>query len=95
VSWGEAVGAEQRAVADRKARLAGVGILALVADEVADRKAAMVVAVNGLAVPLAPFEGVEQPSPAELMFAPLRMSAADQVDRVGGGWHQKTLLAET
>ena len=65
------------------------------ADQVADRQAAVVVAVDGLPVALAPFERVEHPSPAELVLAPLGVAAADQFEGFGGRWHQKTCRAGT
>ena len=88
-------GPGEERVDERAGRLAGVGIFALVPDQVADRQAAVVVAVDGLAVALAPFEGVEQPSPAELVLAPLGMAAADQFEGFGGRGHQNTCRALT
>ena len=43
----------------------------------------------GLAVALAPFEGVEQPSPAELVFTPFGVAATDQFQRLFGWWQRK------
>ena len=41
--------------------------------------AAVVVAIDRLAVTFAPFKGVEHPSPSEVMLAPLFMAAEEYI----------------
>ena len=53
----------------------GVGVLLLVTEEVAGRQPPAVGAVDGVAIPLAPLERVEQPSPSDLMLDPVDMPA--------------------
>ena len=57
----------------RVVRVEGGGILPLVADQVPDRHAVDVEAVDGHAVGLAPLPRVEEPAPAELMQEPFGM----------------------
>ena len=65
------------------------------ADKVPDRKATVVVPVDRLSVPLASFERVEEPTPAELMLTPLGMAAADQFKGFGILSHQRILRPGT
>ena len=59
VARGAEVRTQEDGIGERRTRLARVALLALVPDQVPDRQASMVVAIHGLAVAFAPFEGVE------------------------------------
>ena len=54
-----------------------VGVLALVPEQVPGRQAAAVRAIHGVAVTVAPLEGVEQPPPSDLVLEPVDMPALD------------------